>query len=505
VDSKESCKDDRFWNEPEPRDGEREERVEFGKDYDRILYSTALRRLNGVTQVVSSDETILFHNRLTHSLKVAQVGVRIHQLLERQIAKENLGAKVDEHGGMDSRIVRAACMAHDLGHPPFGHIAEKALQRLLAADPDSEENGNSIYPNIGTRAKYHLIDSFEGNAQTFRIVTKLAFRQSDEQDAPGACRALNLTRGTLSALQKYPWPHKDRPQPVDKWSREKWGCYDSEQPIFDWSYRHLSDKGYAPGPIRTIEAQIMDWADDISYAVHDVEDFFRTGAIPLNLLSTSDAEMDQVLDYAWPQIERVTKGSIGQTTLENKLGELRDEPIFPKRPFRGSRKDREQLHLFASRVIDDALQTTRLDEEMQVKPLPLQLAVVEFFKQLTWYYVIDRPALGSAQRGEIMLIRQLFRDLTAWVQEDWLRGEDNAKSHVRAIRREQGLPTRLLDYLDIAFSPDPITGCSTYARDDHKIARAVVDYIVSLTERQAVELGKRLSGHTPSAVEMRWF
>src|SRR4029078_9458444 len=106
---------------PRAADGNRQASLEFSRDYDRILYSTAFRRLGGVTQVVSASETPLFHNRLTHSLKTAQVGARsANELLARGGKKDAL----PRGGGIDPRVVRAACMAHDLGHPPFGHIAE---------------------------------------------------------------------------------------------------------------------------------------------------------------------------------------------------------------------------------------------------------------------------------------------------------------------------------------------------------------------------------------------
>src|SRR5207253_7140965 len=121
------------------------------RDRDRILNAPAFRRLAGVTQVVSAAEGEIFHNRLTHSLEVAQIGRRIAEHLIANQAKDAVAL-----GGLDPETVEAACLAHDLGHPPFGHVAEDELQRLFR--------------------KYRDVESFEGNAQSFRILTVLTVR-----------------------------------------------------------------------------------------------------------------------------------------------------------------------------------------------------------------------------------------------------------------------------------------------------------------------------------------
>jgi dGTPase len=138
-------------------------RSAFERDRDRILYSEPFRRLAGVTQVVHAAEGHAFHNRLTHSLKVAQFGRRITQ---RFLAHQPALASF-----LNADVVETACLAHDLGHPPFGHVGEEELNRSLTSD-------------------YGVADGYEGNAQSFRIVTKLAVR-SDKHEG------LNLTRASL--------------------------------------------------------------------------------------------------------------------------------------------------------------------------------------------------------------------------------------------------------------------------------------------------------------------
>jgi predicted deoxyguanosinetriphosphate triphosphohydrolase len=153
------------------RDRPEDNRSAFQRDRDRILFTSAFRRLAGVTQVFSAEEGHIFHNRLTHSLEVAQVGRRLCERLTTDYRETADRLEINPD------VVEAACLAHDLGHPPFGHIAERLLDELVT---------------------HELADGFDGNAQSFRIVTKLAFRSTD-------VTGLNLTRATLNALLKYPW------------------------------------------------------------------------------------------------------------------------------------------------------------------------------------------------------------------------------------------------------------------------------------------------------------
>ena len=245
-------RDDRFHDNDRPRD----RRTEGQRDRDRVLYASAFRRLGGVTQVAAAGERLVFHNRLTHTLEVAQIA--------RRLAENTVKDQPDEVaalGGIDPDVVEASALAHDLGHPPFGHIAERVLDRLV------REYGNS--------------DGFEGNPQSFRIVTKLALRH---QDFPG----LNLTRATLNAILKYPWLRG-----TGGGLRElKWGAYSSESEEFEWA-RELG-----PADAKSPEAELMDWADDIAYSVHDIDDFYRAGLIPLDRLLTDTDERDRFLTKA---------------------------------------------------------------------------------------------------------------------------------------------------------------------------------------------------------------
>lgn len=418
-----------------------DDRSRAARDRDRILYSPEFRRLAQVTQVVGSRETQAFHNRLTHSLKVGQVGRRIAERLDREVSADLLEAA----SGIDADAVEAACLAHDLGHPPFGHLAEEELNHLL------EEAG---------------FEGFEGNAQSFRILTKLSFRR---RSSPG----LNLTRATLNATLKYPWPRTGAKE-------RKWGAYQSESEDFSWA--RTNSKERQP----SVEAQIMDWADDITYAVHDLEDFYRAGLIPLDRLRDvkSDVARTFVKDARDYVVRKLAKDG---DRFEAAFGRICS--TFPASPFTGSRLDVIGTHGWASGQIRTYIASAscsnggiQIDEDARDQ--------VTVLKQLTWHFVINSPSLATLQRGQRETIRTLFTNLNDWARDAW--GDE---------REVSKLPRGLREYLLISEAdPGPKGG---KPEREALVARAVVDYIASLTEEQCVILFQRLTGgHTLPALDL---
>ena len=215
----------------------RSHRDDFARDRARVLHSAALRRLAAKTQVLSPASPADFaRNRLTHSLEVAQVGRELATALQ-----------------LSPDVVDTACLSHDLGHPPFGHNGERALNDW-AAD----------------------FGGFEGNAQTLRILTRL---EPKVVDAAGQGFGLNLTRASLDATCKYPWT-SEHPLP-DPGGRLKYGVYPDDEPVFRWM------RDGAPGRVRCIEAEVMDLSDDIAYSVHDFEDAITNRYLDPRLLADS--------------------------------------------------------------------------------------------------------------------------------------------------------------------------------------------------------------------------
>ncbi|HEX7322113.1 MAG TPA: dNTP triphosphohydrolase [Mycobacterium sp.] len=425
-----------------------DKRLKAEHDCDRILYSDELRRLGGVTQVVAVGETPLFHTRLTHTLKVQQLARRLAEHFQRD---ESQSQKLKQIGGVNVSAAEAAGLAHDLGHPPFGHVGEAELNECCEA---------------------HGLDGFEGNAQTFRIMTKLAVHPAEPRG-----KGLGISPDTLRAVIKYPFqrfgPHEGSP---------KWNAYPSETTDFLEARKGLSDNE------RSLEAEIMDWADDVTYAVHDLEDFIRARHVPIGALIENSAEREAFIDASWQRAAGKIEGADRDEVVANFTSMLTMcfGGVYTQRDWQHSLELMDGCRLLIHQYISGAT----LGERPNPLLVPPNLrAEVGLFKQLTWYYVIFDPRLASLQLGQKEIVHNLFDTLHKWLKQ--------ADEDQRLVR----VPRRLAWALELTQIEE---GSESYHTSDARYARAVADYIASLTESQAIDLYHRIASPTGQSVLDPW-
>jgi len=407
-------------DEPPNRTG----RSAFERDRARVLHAASLRRLAAKTQVVGPETDDFVRNRLTHSLEVGQVA--------REVGKAV---------GCDPDLVETAALAHDLGHPPYGHNGERAL------DETCQEAGG-----------------FEGNAQTLRILTRL---EAKTADAHGRSVGLNLTRATVDACIKYPWQRGEAAVPVIRHADgevstvRKFGVYDDDEPVFTWV------RAGVDGPRRSIEAQVMDFADDVAYSVHDVEDGVVAGSIELARLDDVGqraAVFSVVRDWYLPDRDNQQLGEA--------LRRLRASPLWPTGGFDGSRRSLAGLKQLTSGLIGRFSEATRQATREAFGPGPL-----------------------TRHRADLVVPRDT-QDEVAVLKGVAAHYVMRADTRVALLDRQRqvlaDLVGALTDRAPEALEP-PLAGDWLQATDDAARLRVVVDQVASLTDVSAATWHRRLT------------
>ena len=392
----------RFLDEPAKRGG----RTEFARDRARIIHSFALRRLAAKTQVAVPWATDFPRTRLSHSLECAQVG-------------RELGAAL----GADPDLMEGACLAHDIGHPPFGHNGEEAL--------------NQIASSCG---------GFEGNAQSIRLLIRL---EAKTVLPDGKSIGLNLTRASLDAATKYPWSRAV--------NARKFGVYEDDLEIFNW-YRSGVESGKT-----SMEAQIMDWSDDVAYSVHDLEDSLVSGQIKLDQLSSDLPKLFKVAQEMY--LADITEGE-----MQAALAALQKLSCWP-RYYDGTHRSLARLKDLASQLIGRFAQAA-------------EVATQEKYGDgdLTRYNA--NLVVPRAQRVEVALLKSMAGHYVINASDSQIRyGE------------QQRLLTELVEAI---LESAPTTLESFFLQDwqnaqtDQARLRVVIDQVASLTDPGAAALHKRL-------------
>jgi dGTPase len=476
------------------------DRSEFQRDRDRVLYTEAFRRLSGVSQVAYTGETEMYHDRLSHSLKVAQVGRRIAEYLDDEANEYDVN--------LNANVVETAALAHDIGHPPFGHPAERELDELLkskgitegfegnaqslrvlshvAVHPETETQRQN--PNTNLATEEQEISNGETPVQEREKPPQEPNNDSSESgsgESRSDPRGLNLTRASLNATIKYPWKRSAESGSKNKWGEdesEKFGRYSSECDVFSWVREGYDSKR------RCLEAEIMDWADDLVYAVHDVEDFYRADVIPLEqILRPKTSERRTFIDDYLPEEDKKHKFN-SREEVEDWLSTISDYCGID-RGFTGTRDDRMRLNDLASWLIgrfvgdDDANHSICINPEPEIGERYLSVdnqlrKEVSVLKFMLIKYVLDNPSLQAQRRGERRVIEDLFEILYKSVSSQSDESVDIIHHPFRAEAKElEG------------------NGSST------ERARLVTDIITSMTEQQAIRLHKRLTGDTPGSLQ----
>ena len=392
----------RFLDEPAKRGG----RTEFARDRARIIHSFALRRLAAKTQVAVPWATDFPRTRLSHSLECAQVG-------------RELGAAL----GADPDLMEGACLAHDIGHPPFGHNGEEALNLLAKS-----------------------CGGFEGNAQSIRLLIRL---EAKTVLPDGKSIGLNLTRASLDAATKYPWSRVE--------NAKKFGVYEDDLEIFSW-YRQGAKSGQV-----SMEAQIMDWSDDVAYSVHDLEDSLVSGQVKLDQLSNDLPKLFKVA-------QQVYLADITQAEMEKALASLQQLTCWP-RYYDGTHRSLARLKDLASQLIGRFAQAA-------------EVATGEKYGDgdLTRYSA--NLVVPRAQRVEVALLKSMAGHYVINADDSQIR-----------YASQQKLLTELVEAI-LETAPNSLESFFLQdwhrAENDQQRLRVVIDQVASLTDPGALLLHERL-------------
>ncbi|WP_432773581.1 dGTP triphosphohydrolase [Francisella salimarina] len=413
----------------------------FRRDYARVVHSSSFRRLQAKTQIFPSFENDFFRNRLTHSLEVAQIAKSIAVKLNT------------EHGlNLDYDLIETAALCHDIGHPPFGHNGEVALNKKMR--------------NFG---------GFESNAQTLRLISHTAKKDIDQKQTFG----LNLTYRTLAATIKY----DQLIPPISDLGKLTKGYYNEESKLVeDIKHKLLEPYGITTTEnFKTIECYIMDVADDIAYSTYDVEDALKGGFIdPLSMASIDNKLLDKIYN-AMPNDLEITKDEI-QNILKDIFSDYIDFNIDSTEIYKISKNIANNSLLrtkLTSKLVNSCIQNIELDLNLEV-PIISKVYLnneirkqVEVLKKYILFKIIKSPKLNVLRYRGREIISEIFDILISSTPDESLL-------------------------------PDDIGTIFYNTHSSHGKARIISDYISSMTDRYIIELYNQFKSD-PSAMIFKPF
>ncbi len=413
-------------------------RTPFHKDHDRVVFSSSFRRLERKTQVHPLRDNDHIHSRLTHSLEVscvgrslgAQVGEMLEDKLPKSVSAADLGA-----------IIQAACLAHDIGNPPFGHTGEDAIRHWF------RDRKNAGFLEGLSSKQIRDFQSFEGNAQGLRILTQLECHRFDG--------GMRLTYATLGAFLKYPW-HSGYQDPR---KGEKFGVYQSELPFLQEISAELGlilegENRYCRHPL----VYLMEAADDICYAIIDLED-----GVEMNLLNYNEVET-LLLDLIGGEVPKSYFDTTQEDPARRRLAILRGKAI--------DIMVNEVAQVFVDN--EQVILSGKLDGDLISLANPRVAKCISSAKSIAKNKIFKDPKKALIEIGAYTTLGSLLGTFLTAVDE---------------VLSEQAVSYKSLRILELIGRHAPKPGWDRY-----QAYLRVVDYISGMTDSYAVELAQAMRG-----------
>jgi dGTPase len=444
--------------------GSHEDRTEYDIDYDRIVFSSAFRRLHDKTQVFPLSTSDYTRTRLTHSIEASCVGRTLGQLAGRALRRQGVEVEPSHLG----TLVAAACLAHDIGNPPFGHSGEAAIQhwaeQKLPAWPPKPSGPPGPF---SSQAEWQDLMRFEGNAQGFRILNRLQARERQG--------GLRYTVATLGAMSKYPCPSviPGRERDERLVAEKKFGYFQDDADLAHEAFRLLGLPERAPGVFaRHPLAFLVEAADDICYTIIDLEDSAMLGLIPMDEACGLLETVAQLRESTSSPPERPPESPQPILQPESRLGVLRSAAIGVL--------IQECVAVFSEAV--EAMEQGRWEQSLVSAREPMR-ARIKTIKRITRQKGYESERVLQIESAGFKTLGGLLDMFASAI----ITNTPN--------KEEQKLRLLLpLEFLQRPGAHEPDRNEAIRRLSPYQRLLCVTDYISGMTDGFAVELYQRLSG-----------